>query len=87
MKRSLVAFAAAATLATTTLASSSGCYGSFPATRKIHSWNGSLTTNRFGQSAIMVGMIIIPVYGLGALVDILILNPIEFISGSSSAPE
>jgi hypothetical protein len=79
MKRSILAFLCAATLA----ASSTGCYGSFAATRKIHSWNGTVTGNKYANSVIMWGLIIIPVYELGTLVDVLVLNPLEIISGSN----
>ena len=60
-----------------------GCYGSFAATRKIHNWNGHVTSNKFANSVIMWGLIIIPVYELATLGDILIFNTVETFGGSN----
>jgi hypothetical protein len=60
-----------------------GCYGQFALTRKIYNWNGSVTSNRFVNSAILFALIVIPVYELVTLGDYLIFNTIEFYSGSN----
>ena len=68
-------------LIATTLAT--GCYGQFAATRKIHNWNGHVSGNKFVNSVVMWGLIVIPVYPLASLGDIFIFNPIEVVSGSN----
>ncbi len=63
-------------------ASSFSCYGKFQLTRKIYTWNGTLG-NKWVNSIVMWVLIIIPVYGIGSFVDLLILNTIEFWTGSN----
>jgi hypothetical protein len=77
-RKLLVPALIAATLATTT-----GCYGEFAATRKIYGWNSHVSGNKIVNSAVMWGLIIIPVYELASLGDIIIFNPIEVVSGSN----
>lgn len=71
----------AATLLVGTLAS--GCYGQFALTRTIYDWNGRATTNKVANSALTWAMIIIPVYPVAGLVDFVVLNTVEFWSGSN----
>jgi hypothetical protein len=66
----------------------SGCFGSFAATRALWSWN-----NDFGSKwvkwLVFLGLSILPVYGLFVLADTLVLNSLEFWTGSNpvaSAP-
>lgn len=59
-----------------------GCFGSFALTKKVYDWNGSLD-NKFVQEAVFLGLNIIPVYGVSAFLDAVILNTVEFWSGSS----
>ena len=61
----------------------SNCYGKFALTRKIYTWNGNVSENKFVKTLVMWGLMIIPVYGIGGAVDIIILNTIEFWSGSN----
>ncbi len=68
---------------------STGCYGSFQLTQKIHSINGSICGTEKGPSSAsawgteVVFLIASPVYGIGAFIDALILNSIEFWTGSN----
>jgi hypothetical protein len=82
MRKLALALTLALTLVmgTTTL---TGCYGSFTATRKVHAWNGKVTNNKFANSAIMWGLLIIPVYELAWLGDVLIFNTIEVTGGQN----
>jgi hypothetical protein len=59
-----------------------GCYGKFAATKKLYTWNGTLG-NKWINSIVMVGMAIIPVYSIAGAADILILNTVEFWTGSN----
>jgi hypothetical protein len=77
MKKRLLALALVATFAGT------ACYGKFALTRKVYTWNGHVTENKFANSAIMWGLFIIPVYELSSVVDLFILNTIEVLSGSN----
>jgi hypothetical protein len=66
--------AAAGTLA------SSGCFGSFGATRSLWEWNNELG-NKWVKWLVFLGLSIIPVYGLFVLADSLVLNSVEFWTG------
>lgn len=79
MKRALAPLALALAL----VIGGSGCYGSYTATRKLHSWNGRATGDKFANSAIHLGLIIIPVYELALIGDFLIFNTIEFWTGDN----
>ena len=61
----------------------SGCYGSFKLVTSVHGWNGSVTDNKFVHELLFIGLNIIPVYGIAAFVDVLIINTIEFWSGTN----
>ena len=69
-------------LAFTSTATLQGCYGNFAMTKKVYKWNGSLG-NKWLNSIVMVGMTIIPVYQLSMLVDGVILNVVQFWTGSN----
>jgi len=61
---------------------STGCFGSFSLTRKLYDMNKSIG-NKFGQSVVLWVFLIVPVYEVCAGVDFIILNLIEFWSGSN----
>lgn len=77
MKRILGGLLAAVLLATT-----ANCYGGFVATRKIYAWNGGLG-NKWVRTIVMWIFLIIPVYPVAALVDFVVLNTLEFWTGSN----
>jgi len=60
-----------------------GCYGEFALVRKVYEWNGSVSPNKFVKSLLFWGLTIIPVYGVAAFIDAVILNLIEFWSGTN----
>lgn len=62
--------------------STQGCYGSFAATRSLHSWNGKVG-GKFVNTLVFWALVIIPVYELLGLGDAIIFNVIEFWSGSN----
>lgn len=77
MKKALIAFSCAAAIAFT------GCYGSNAAFNKLHNWNGSLG-DKWINSVVHFVMFVIPVYWIClGLVDGLVLNTIEFWTGSN----
>ena len=61
----------------------SSCIGSFNLTNKVKDWNESLG-NKFVNELVFVGLHIIPVYPLTLLADGVVLNTIEFWTGSSA---
>jgi hypothetical protein len=68
-----------------------GCYGNFQATRSIYKFNGEVSEDKVVRSVVMWGLLILPVYYIGGLADVFVLNPIEYWSGTKinvgSAPD
>lgn len=58
------------------------CVGSFSLTNKLLSWNKQVG-NKFVNELVFFAFWIIPVYEVSALADVLVLNSIEFWSGSN----
>ncbi|HVZ73547.1 MAG TPA: DUF3332 family protein [Polyangia bacterium] len=69
------------------LSQTTGCFGTgrFRAINTIYDFNKSASDNGVVRSLLMVGMIIIPVYEIAGLVDILVLNTIDFFNGGKVA--
>ena len=63
--------------------STSGCYGQYAAFHALHKWNGTVTADRIGNSAIHALLWIVPVYELFIVADILIFNTIETLTGDN----
>ncbi|SNB46832.1 DUF3332 family protein [Geobacter sp. DSM 9736] len=59
-----------------------GCYGKMALTRKVYQLNGEVK-DRYLRSAVTWAFIIVPVYGVSALVDFVLFNTIEFWSGDN----
>jgi hypothetical protein len=59
-----------------------GCYGSFNLTRKLYTWNGKLG-DKWINSLATFAMLVIPVYGVAGIVDYVVLNTVEFWTGSN----
>lgn len=60
-----------------------GCIGNFVLTKKILNWNQRVSSNKWINEIIFVVMVIIPVYGACVLVDGIVLNSVEFWTGSN----
>lgn len=58
------------------------CIGSFGLTNKLLSWNKGVNT-KFVNELVFVAFHIVPVYPISVLADILVINTIEFWSGSN----
>jgi len=58
------------------------CIGSFTLTNKLLAWNNQIS-NKFVNELVFFAFWILPVYEVSALADILVLNSIEFWSGSN----
>lgn len=60
-----------------------GCFGKFELTRKIYGWNKGISGNWFVRTVVMWVLFIIPVYEIGGVLDLLIFNLIECLTGSN----
>lgn len=63
------------------LSATSGCIGSFGLTDMVYSWNRRLG-GKWLNAIVFLVLVILPVYGLLLFVDAIILNVIEFWTGS-----
>ena len=77
MKRTLIAL-----LSVFSFTVATNCYGGFIATKKLHHWNGGLG-NKWIQTIAFWALIIIPVYEIAVLIDFVVLNLLEFWTGSN----
>jgi hypothetical protein len=75
----LVLVAAVGTLA-------AGCFGKFQLTRKVYDINQSID-EKYVRSAATWIFVIVPVYGVAALLDLIVFNVIEFWSGENPVAE
>jgi len=80
MKKHYLSVAIAASLASSMLLTS--CIGNFALTKKLLGWNNQIG-NKFVNEFVFFAFWIIPVYEVTALADVLVLNSIEFWSGSN----
>lgn len=61
----------------------SSCIGSFSLTNKLMDWNNNVSDSKFLNELVFVAFWIVPVYEISALADVLVINSIEFWSGSN----
>lgn len=80
MKKRSLTLLVASTLASSVLFSS--CIGSFGLTNKLLDWNKNIDS-KFVNELVFIAFWIVPVYEISALADVLVLNSIEFWSGSN----
>ncbi len=78
LRRAAILSVAAIGLVTTT-----GCFGSFQLTRKLYSFNKSVSSDKFVQELVFLGLNIVPVYSLASLGDVIFANTVEFWTGSN----
>ncbi len=60
----------------------SSCIGSFGLTQKVYNWNQGIG-GKFVNELVFLACNIVPVYGVAVWVDTVVLNTIEFWSGSN----
>lgn len=77
MKRLLAPLVLVGVLAATQPA----CYGSYSAFHAVHKWNGTVSGNKIVNSAVHLGLWILPVYELMLLGDFIVFNTVEFATG------
>lgn len=76
MKKGIIALLCAGAFAL------SGCYGHYGCWHKFHKWNGTLGS-KWMNSVVHFVLNVIPVYGILYFVDFLVINTIEFWTGSN----
>ena len=82
MKKILISLLMVCTLTVSTL-STTGCFGKFAAFNSLREWNGNFSNNKFVNWLIFLVLNIIPVYEIFFFADSLILNSLEFWTGSN----
>lgn len=80
MKKRFLPVAMIVALATSLMTSS--CIGSFSLFNKLLAWNNQVS-NKFVNEVVFIAFWILPVYEVSALADLLVINTIEFWSGSN----
>lgn len=61
----------------------SSCIGSFGLTNKLLGWNKGVGDNKFVSELVFFAFWVLPVYEVSLLADVVVLNSIEFWSGSN----
>ncbi|MFN7014176.1 MAG: DUF3332 domain-containing protein [Bacteroidia bacterium] len=79
MKKTTLVIMSALVVFTTTLQS---CIGSFTLTKKVYEFNRGVG-NKFIQELVFIAFCVLPVYSIATFVDVVILNLIEFWTGSN----
>ena len=64
----------------------SSCIGSFGLSNKVLSWNQQIS-NKFVNELVFIGFWILPVYEISMLADVIVINSVEFWSGSNPLAE
>lgn len=65
---------------------SAGCFGKFQLTRKVYDMNKSID-DKYVRSAATWIFVIVPVYGIAAILDLIVFNVIEFWTGENPVAE
>jgi hypothetical protein len=60
-----------------------GCFGKFVLVKKLYGFNESLSSNKFVQTLIFWVFCLLPIYEFAAIADAVVLNLIEFWTGSN----
>jgi hypothetical protein len=63
-----------------TLLATPGCFGPFKAVKAIHEFNDSFRKD-WAKELVFLGFVILPVYEFGILIDVIVLNTVEFFGG------
>jgi hypothetical protein len=64
-----------------------GCFGTFPFARTIWEINKDISSNKFVQWLVFLGLTILPVYEAAVIIDLFVGNSLEFWSGESIVVE
>lgn len=65
------------------LVASTGCFGSFQLTRKVYNWNKTVSSDKWVQELVFLGLNIVPIYGVASFADAVFANTVEFWTGTN----
>lgn len=65
------------------LLSQQSCIGSFQLTNNLYNWNKNQVSGKWGQELVFLAFVILPVYEVCLFADGIVLNAIEFWTGSN----
>ena len=82
MRKILISLFIASTLTVSTLGTT-GCYGKFAAFNGLREWNGKFSKSKVVNWLVFLVLFVIPVYGILMFADVLVINSIEFWTGSN----
>lgn len=71
------------TLTASALMGTSACFGSFNLVRKVYGFNKTASNDKFVRELLFLGLNIVPVYSVASLIDAVVINTIEFWSGTN----
>jgi hypothetical protein len=60
-----------------------GCIGHMTMTQNVREFNMTVVEDMWGREVLFVGLIVVPFYPIALLGDVLLVNSIEFWSGSN----
>jgi hypothetical protein len=60
-----------------------GCFGQFTLTKKVYAWNEGVAKDPVVQSVVFWALVIIPIYEIGFMADVFILNVLEALGSKS----
>lgn len=83
MRLSAVRRSAVLAVAVVGLLGSTGCFGSFNLTRKVWTFNKTVSEDKFVQELVFLAFAVIPVYSIAGLLDVVIVNSVEFWTGEN----
>jgi hypothetical protein len=82
MRKILISLLVACTITVSTL-STTGCFGKFAAFNHLRQWNGKFSKNKFVNWLVFIVLCVLPVYEIFFTADVLVLNSLEFWTGSN----
>lgn len=83
MKNKMIRITGALVMAAFLTCTTGACFGKFELTRKIYRFNRTVSTDKWIRWCVFLVLAIVPIYGIGLLVDVLFANSVEFWSGSN----
>ena len=75
--------AAALLVASMLIASQTGCLGQMAVSGKVRAFNLEVAEGKWGREAVFLLLYIVPVYPLAGAIDLIIVNSIEFHTGTN----
>jgi uncharacterized protein DUF3332 len=68
-------------LCSSTLLTTTGCFGSFVLVNRLYHWNETIDSNKWAKWGVFVATVVVPIYPSATLFDMIFTNSVEFWSG------